>query len=92
VDQHPVQGRPGRGDPRAGAGGRAAEAEDGTLVAAICPGLIETDASRPWVRDMRTAQTPAEAAKAPLRLALERAAEPRLYGELIQFRAVIPWR
>jgi len=71
---------------------RAADARDGTLVAAICPGLMDTDASRPWFEDMSTAQTPAEAANAPLRLALDRAAEPRFYGELVQFGTVIPWR
>jgi carbonyl reductase 1 len=41
---------------------------------------------------MRAAQTPAQAAVAPLRLALDRAADPRFYGELVQFGKVIPWR
>jgi carbonyl reductase 1 len=71
---------------------RAADAGDGTLVAAICPGLIDTDASRPWFEDMRGAQTPTEAASAPLQVALARAAQPGLYGELVQFGRVIPWR
>lgn len=71
---------------------RAADAKDGTLVAAICPGLIDTEASRPWFDDMSQAQTPAEAAIAPVRLALDRGAEPSFYGELIQFGKVIPWR
>jgi carbonyl reductase 1 len=71
---------------------RVADARDGTLVAAICPGLIDTAASRPWFEDMRGAQTPAEAAVAPLRLALDEAADPRRYGELVQFGRVIPWR
>jgi carbonyl reductase 1 len=65
---------------------------DGTLVAAICPGLVDTEASRPWFDAMRDAQTPAEAAIAPLRLALDRAAEPGFHGELVQFGRVIPWR
>ena len=71
---------------------RAADAIDGTLVAAICPGLVDTDASRPWFEDMSAAQTPAEAAIALLRLALDRATDPSLYGELVQFGKVIPWR
>jgi carbonyl reductase 1 len=71
---------------------RAADATDGTLVAAICPGLVDTEASRPWFEDMGEAQTPAEAAVAPLRLALARGADPRFYGELVQFGEVIPWR
>lgn len=71
---------------------RAADAIDGTLVAAICPGLVDTDASRPWFEDMSAAQTPAEAAIAPLRLALDRATDPSFCGELLQFGKVIPWR
>jgi carbonyl reductase 1 len=70
---------------------RAADAQDGTLVAAICPGLVDTEASRPWFEDMGEAQTPAEAAVAPLRLALDRAADPSFYGELVQFGRVVPW-
>ena len=70
---------------------RAADATNGTLVAAICPGLVDTDASRPWFEDMSGAQTPAEAAVAPLRLALDRAADPSFYGELAQFGKVIAW-
>ena len=30
----------------------------GILIAALCPGLIDTDASRPWFADMSEAQTP----------------------------------
>jgi carbonyl reductase 1 len=71
---------------------RAADAQDGTLVAASCPGLVDTEASRPWFEDMGEAQTPAQAALAPLRLALDRATDPSFYGELIQFGKVIPWR
>jgi carbonyl reductase 1 len=71
---------------------RAADAQDGTLVAAICPGLVDTEASRPWFDDMSGAQTPAEAAVAPLRLALDPTADPRFYGELVQAGRVVPWR
>ena len=71
---------------------RAADAPRRDAVAAVCPGLIDTEASRPWFDDMSAAQTPAEAAAAPLRLALARASDPRFYGELVQFGSVIPWR
>jgi carbonyl reductase 1 len=71
---------------------RAADAQEGTLVAAVCPGLIDTEASRPWFEDMRGAQTSAEAAVAPLRLALDRAADPSFYGELVQASRLVPWR
>jgi carbonyl reductase 1 len=71
---------------------RVADRADGSLIAAICPGLVDTEASRPWFEDMREAQTPAEAAVAPLRIALDRATDPSFYGELVQFGNVIPWR
>jgi carbonyl reductase 1 len=68
---------------------RAADSEDGTLIAAVCPGMIDTGASRPWF-DMKDAQTPAQAAVALLDLALN-PPDPRLYGELIRFGRVLPW-
>ncbi|MEV4640512.1 SDR family NAD(P)-dependent oxidoreductase [Actinoplanes sp. NPDC049548] len=66
----------------------------GTLIAALCPGLIDTAASRPWFADMSPAQTPAEAAAWPVQLALGPTAPEALatyYGELVQFGMVIPW-
>jgi carbonyl reductase 1 len=71
---------------------RTADAADRALVAAVCPGLVDTEASRPWFEDMSGAQTPDQAAVALLRLALARAPDPRFYGELIQFDEVVPWR
>jgi hypothetical protein len=38
------------------------------------------------------AQTPAEVALAPLRLALDHTADPSFCGELVRFGKVIPWR
>ena len=67
----------------------------GRLIAALCPGLIDTDASRPWFQDMSAAQTPAQAATWPVELALGEAAAEELatrYGQLVQFGKVIPWR
>jgi hypothetical protein len=71
---------------------RAADAQDGTLVAAICPGLVDTEASRPWFEKMSKAQTPTQAAVALVRLALDRPADPSFYGELVQCGRVIPSR
>jgi carbonyl reductase 1 len=64
---------------------------DGTLVAAVCPGLIDTDASRPWFDDMSQAQTPEQAAEALLELALARDVDPAHHGELVRFGAVLDW-
>jgi NAD(P)-dependent dehydrogenase (short-subunit alcohol dehydrogenase family) len=71
---------------------RAADLAEGKLIAALCPGLIDTDASRPWFADMTRAQTPAEAAAWPVELALGESFDPAFYGELVQFGAVIPWK
>jgi carbonyl reductase 1 len=71
---------------------RAADLAEGKLIAALCPGLIDTDASRPWFADMSQAQTPAEAAAWPVELALSDSFDPAFYGELVQFGAVIPWK
>jgi len=42
----------------------------GILINAVCPGLVDTDASRPWFKDMSTAQSPAQAAVDVLWLAM----------------------
>jgi carbonyl reductase 1 len=72
-------------------GRRDADVWEGTLVAALCPGLIDTDASRPWFEDMSSAQTPAEAAAFPVELALGSADVAAWHGELLQFGKVLPW-
>jgi carbonyl reductase 1 len=71
---------------------RAADLAAGKLVVALCPGLIDTAASRPWFADMRHAQTPAQAARWPVELALGDADGASFYGELVQFGKVLPWR
>jgi carbonyl reductase 1 len=63
----------------------------GQFVVAVCPGLVDTEASRPWFADMSAAQTPAQAAVDVVALAVG-PAEPRFVGELVQHRRVIPWR
>lgn len=70
---------------------RSLDLPRGVLVAALCPGLIDTAASRPWFADMSSAQTPAEAAAWPVELALAPTFPPEWYGELLQFGRVIPW-
>jgi carbonyl reductase 1 len=63
----------------------------GRLIAALCPGLIDTDASRPWFADMSEAQTPTQAAAWPVDLALSPTVDDAFYGELVQFGRVVPW-
>jgi NAD(P)-dependent dehydrogenase (short-subunit alcohol dehydrogenase family) len=70
---------------------RRTDIADGTLIAALCPGLIDTDASRPWFADMSEAQTPAQAAAWPVELALGETFDPAFYGELVQFGKILPW-
>ena len=69
---------------------RERDLAEGTLVAAVCPGLIDTPASRPWFVDMSAAQTPTEAARALLELLLG-PLHPVHYGELVRFGKVLPW-
>jgi NAD(P)-dependent dehydrogenase (short-subunit alcohol dehydrogenase family) len=70
---------------------RADDLRRGILIAAVCPGLIDTGASRPWL-DMTRAQTPAQAAQSLLDLALGPYPGPDCYGELVRFGKVLPWR
>jgi carbonyl reductase 1 len=70
---------------------RDADLAENKLLAALCPGLIDTDASRPWFEDMSSAQTPEQAAAWPVELAVSESFDPAFYGELVQFGQVIPW-
>lgn len=69
---------------------RADDLRRGIFVAAVCPGMINTAASRPWF-DMSRAQTPTQAAATLLDLALGPAPDERLYGELVRFGTRLPW-
>ncbi|GAA3107087.1 SDR family NAD(P)-dependent oxidoreductase [Pseudonocardia yunnanensis] len=62
-----------------------------TLVAAVCPGLVDTPTSRPWFDDFSRALTPAQAAQAVLDLVLADHVDPAAYGELVRFGRVLPW-
>jgi NAD(P)-dependent dehydrogenase (short-subunit alcohol dehydrogenase family) len=70
---------------------RSDDLQHGTLLMALCPGLIDTEASRPWFADMSSAQTPRAAATWPVDVALSDHFDPAYYGELVQFGTVLPW-
>jgi carbonyl reductase 1 len=70
---------------------RTADLAENKLLMALCPGLIDTGASRPWFEDMSRAQTPREAGSWPVELALAPNFDPDFYGELVQFGKVLPW-
>lgn len=65
--------------------------QDGIAINAVCPGLIDTAASRPWFEDMSEAQSPREAAKAVVDLLLEEPDSSAPSGELFQFGKTLPW-
>lgn len=64
------------------------------LVNAVCPGWTVTDASRPYLEQMPNleARTPDEAAEDVLWLATLPPGTRAPYGELVQYRRVIPFR
>ncbi|MCB0167999.1 MAG: SDR family NAD(P)-dependent oxidoreductase [Anaerolineae bacterium] len=61
------------------------------LINAVCPGLVDTAASRPWFADMSAAQTPDQAAVDVVWLATLPAGTKAPYGELTQHRQIIPF-
>ncbi|MEV4315899.1 SDR family NAD(P)-dependent oxidoreductase [Actinocrispum sp. NPDC049592] len=70
---------------------RERDLAEGTLVAAVCPGLVDTPLSRPWFEDFSQARTPAAAAVPILDLVFA-PVDPARYGELIRDGEVLPWR
>jgi len=70
---------------------RESDLKRGILLASVCPGMIDTGASRPWF-DMSHAQTPAQAAGPLVDLAFRSSLDASLYGELIRFGDVLPWK
>ncbi len=70
---------------------RAEDLRRDVLIMALCPGLIDTAASRPWFADMSAAQTPQQAAAWPVDLAVRADFKPAFYGELVQFGTIVPW-
>ena len=75
------------------AGDKAAEfRRRGILINAACPGLIDTEASRPWFDDMSSAATPDEAAKDVIWLATLPTGTTEPYGELVRHRKPRAWK
>jgi NAD(P)-dependent dehydrogenase (short-subunit alcohol dehydrogenase family) len=70
---------------------RAGDLAVGTLLASVCPGMVDTRASRPWFGDDGQAQTPDQAARAVLDLVLADRVDPATYGELVRSGQVLPW-
>ncbi len=66
------------------------DARHDIFVAAVCPGMVDTAASRAWF-DMSRAQTPTQAAGPLVDLALAPDHDPEFYGELIRFGRRLPW-
>jgi NAD(P)-dependent dehydrogenase (short-subunit alcohol dehydrogenase family) len=64
----------------------------GILINTACPGLVDTDASRPWFDDMSKAASPDEAARDLIWLATLPPATVEPYGELIRNRRPLPWQ
>jgi hypothetical protein len=64
----------------------------GILLNAARPGLVDTDASRPWFADMSDAEPPDESARDVLWLATRPAGTVEPYGELVQHKIVLPFR
>jgi NAD(P)-dependent dehydrogenase (short-subunit alcohol dehydrogenase family) len=69
---------------------RDADLARGVLVAAVCPGMMNTPTSAMWW-DVSTAPTPAQAANALLDLAFD-PVKPEHYGQLLRGGEVLPWR
>ncbi|MET7725183.1 SDR family NAD(P)-dependent oxidoreductase [Streptomyces mirabilis] len=70
---------------------RERDLADGTLIASVCPGMVDTATSRPWFSDFTQAQSPSEAARAVLDLVFTEHVDPAPYGELIRFGKALPW-
>ena len=64
---------------------------DGILVNAVCPGLMDTAASRPWFDDMSGALTPDQAAAPIVDILLLPPGARQPSGQLVQYGKVLPW-
>lgn len=70
---------------------RARDLAAGTLIASVCPGMVDTATSRPWFSDYSQARSPAQAAEAVLDLIFTEPVDPALYGELVRFGKALDW-
>ncbi|MBI3196839.1 MAG: SDR family NAD(P)-dependent oxidoreductase [Rhodospirillales bacterium] len=73
-------------------GNKAEFRRRGILLNAACPGLVDTEASRPWFDDMSKAASPDEAARDLIWLATLPPAAAEPYGELVRNRRPLPWQ
>ena len=71
---------------------RAQDLADDTLVASVCPGLVDTRASRPWFDDFSQAKSPKDAVQPIVDLILADHVDPALYGELVRDGKVVAWK
>lgn len=69
---------------------RERDLADGTLIASICPGLVDTRLSRPWFPDFSQALSPAQAAGHILDVVFAEL-DPAAYGQLLRFGKIRPW-
>lgn len=67
------------------------DAPEGTLINAVCPGLIDTETSHPWFDDMSGALSTDEAAVPIVDLLLGPEGATKPNGRLIQFGKVLAW-
>ena len=64
----------------------------GILINSVCPGMMDTEASRPWFEDMSSAKKPEEASGDVIWLATLSPETREPYGELVQYRKIIPFK
>ncbi|TCC27459.1 SDR family NAD(P)-dependent oxidoreductase [Kribbella speibonae] len=71
---------------------RERDLAENTLVASVCPGLVDTRASRPWFEDFSQAKSPADAVVPIADLILAGTVDPARYGELVRDGEVLTWK
>lgn len=71
---------------------RERDLAENTLVASVCPGLVNTRASRPWFEDFSQAKSPADAVVPIADLILAGTVDPARYGELVRDGEVLTWK
>jgi carbonyl reductase 1 len=70
---------------------RAEDLAAGRVIAAVCPGLVDTATSRPWFTDFSRAKAPEQAARDLLDFILASPVKPEMYGELVRDGEVLDW-
>lgn len=65
--------------------------QDGILLNAVCPGLLDTEASRPWFDSMENALSPEDGAAPIIDLLLAESGTTAPHGQLVRFGRTLPW-